>query len=169
MKMRVMPNQSFIEFMKILDATATPIAAPELPAALTTGVIDGQENPVSVIVEKKLYELQDHITLDGHVYSADFLVINEDLFRSLSTEDRDIINRAAKVAGTVGRAIQQINSAQGLETLTKNGMEVTTLTPQELEAFRQASQPKMISWLSTKIDKQWMTSAQASVESASTN
>lgn len=169
MKMRVMPNQSFIEFMKILDATATPIAAPELPAALTTGVIDGQENPVSVIVEKKLYELQDHITLDGHVYSADFLVINEDLFQSLSTEDRDIINRAAKVAGTVGRAIQQINSAQGLETLTKNGMEVTTLTPQELEAFRQASQPKMISWLSTKIDKQWMTSAQASVESASTN
>ena len=84
MKIRVMPNQSFIEFMKILNANATPISAPELPAALTTGVIDGQENPVSVIVEKKLYELQDHITLDGHVYSADFLVINDDLFQGLS-------------------------------------------------------------------------------------
>ncbi|MDK9764188.1 DctP family TRAP transporter solute-binding subunit [Vibrio sp. D420a] len=169
MKIRVMPNQSFIEFMKILNANATPISAPELPAALTTGVIDGQENPVSVIVEKKLYELQDHITLDGHVYSADFLVINDDLFQGLSDSDKAIITRASKVAGTVGRAIQQINSAQGLETLTKNGMQVTTLTSEELDAFRQASQPKMISWLSTKIDKQWMNSAQQSVESATAN
>ncbi|USD42663.1 DctP family TRAP transporter solute-binding subunit [Vibrio sp. SCSIO 43135] len=169
MKIRVMPNQSFIEFMKILKATATPISAPELPAALTTKVVDGQENPVSVIVEMKLYELQDHITLDGHVYSADFLVINDDLYKGLSDEDRAIINRAAKVAGTVGRAIQQINSAQGLETLTKNGMQVTTLTEKELEAFRTASQPKMISWLSSRIDKEWMTSAQSSVEQAQNN
>ncbi|MBC7003106.1 DctP family TRAP transporter solute-binding subunit [Photobacterium sp. BZF1] len=169
MKMRVMPNQTFIEFMKVLDAMATPIAAPELPAALTTGVIDGQENPVSVIVEKKLYELQKYITLDGHVYSADFLVINDNFYSSLNQADREIIDRSAKIAGTVGRAIQQINSAQGLETIIKEGMNVRALNSEELNAFRNASQPKMLTWLSTKIDPKWINQAQESVKNASTN
>ena len=169
MKMRVMPNQTFIEFMKVLDAMATPIAAPELPTALTTGVIDGQENPVSVIVEKKLYELQKYITLDGHVYSADFLVINDNFYNSLNQTDREIIDRSAKIAGTVGRAIQQINSAQGLETIIKEGMNVRALNSEELDAFRNASQPKMLTWLSTKIDSKWISQAQESVKSASSN
>ncbi|PSW22222.1 C4-dicarboxylate ABC transporter substrate-binding protein [Photobacterium sanctipauli] len=163
LKIRVMTVPLYIEMMKSMGAEPTPIAFPEVPTALTTGVIDGQENPISVITANKFYEFQKYITLDGHVYSTDFLLMNDHFYKSLSDEDRAIIDRAAKVAGTVGRAIQQVNSAQGLETLSKNGMEITTLNREQLEKFRESSQPGVIEWLNKSIDSKWVVDAQAAV------
>ncbi|MBC7003096.1 DctP family TRAP transporter solute-binding subunit [Photobacterium sp. BZF1] len=167
LKIRVMTLPLYIEMMKSLGAEATPIAFPEVPTALTTGVIDGQENPVSVITLSKFYEFQKYITLDGHVYSTDFLLINEDFYSSLSPADKEIIDRAGKVAGTVGRAIQQVNSAQGLEILAKNGMEITSLSQEELEKFRSAAQPQIVEWLKKQVDPKWVVKVQDSVNAAS--
>ncbi|UJF17858.1 DctP family TRAP transporter solute-binding subunit [Vibrio sp. SS-MA-C1-2] len=167
LKIRVMTTPLYVEMLKAVDAEPTPIAFPEVPAALTTGVIDGQENPVSVISANKFYELQKFITLDGHVYSTDFLLMNDDFYASLSDQDRLIIDRAAKIAGTVGRGIQQVNSAEGLEILAEKGMKVTTLTPAELEQFREKTQPPVIKWLGQQVDQQWIDSALNAVKIAS--
>lgn len=166
LKIRVMTTPLYVEMLKSLKAEPTPIAFPEVPAALTTGVIDGQENPVSVISANKFYELQKYITLDGHVYSTDFLLMNDDFYTSLSAEDRAIIDRAAKVAGTVGRAIQQVNSAEGLETLAKKGMKITSLTPQQQKQFRDQTQPAVIKWLEGTVDAKWIDGALQAVEQA---
>ena len=166
LKIRVMTTPLYVEMLKSLKAEPTPIAFPEVPAALTTGVIDGQENPVSVISANKFYELQKYITLDGHVYSTDFLLMNDDFYTSLSAEDRAIIDRAAKVAGTVGRAIQQVNSAEGLETLVKKGMKITSLTPQQQKQFRDQTQPAVIKWLEGTVDAKWIDGALQAVEQA---
>ncbi|WP_047045289.1 DctP family TRAP transporter solute-binding subunit [Vibrio mexicanus] len=167
LKIRVMTTPLYVELVKSLGAEPTPISFPEVPAALTTGVIDGQENPVSVINASKFYELQEYITLDGHVYGTDFLLINDDFYSSLNAKDRDIIDRAAKVAGTVGRAIQQVNSAEGLETLSKKGMKITSLSPEQLNQFREATQPQVIRWLETSVDQKWINGALEAVEAAS--
>lgn len=166
LKIRVMTTPLYVEMLKSLKAEPTPIAFPEVPAALTTGVIDGQENPVSVISANKFYELQKYITLDGHVYSTDFLLMNDDFYTSLSAEDRAIIDRAAKVAGTVGRAIQQVNSAEGLETLAKKGMKITSLTPEQQKQFRDQTQPAVIKWLEGTVDAKWIDGALQAVEKA---
>ncbi|CDT71842.1 MULTISPECIES: TRAP transporter substrate-binding protein [Vibrio] len=166
LKIRVMTTPLYVEMMKSLDAEPTPIAFPEVPAALTTGVIDGQENPVSVINANKFYELQKYITLDGHVYGTDFLLMNDDFYTSLNAEDRAIIDRAAKVAGTVGRAIQQVNSAEGLEVLAQKGMKITSLTPEQQKQFRDKTQPAVIKWLSGTIDSKWIDDALDAVETA---
>lgn len=166
LKIRVMTTPLYVEMLKSLKAEPTPIAFPEVPAALTTGVIDGQENPVSVISANKFYELQKYITLDGHVYSTDFLLMNDDFYTSLSAEDRAIIDRAAKVAGTVGRAIQQVNSAEGLETLAKKGMKITSLTPEQQKQFRDQTQPAVIKWLEGTVDAKWIDGALQAVEQA---
>ncbi|ANW25956.1 C4-dicarboxylate ABC transporter substrate-binding protein [Vibrio coralliilyticus] len=166
LKIRVMTTPLYVEMLKSLKAEPTPIAFPEVPAALTTGVIDGQENPVSVISANKFYELQKYITLDGHVYSTDFLLMNDDFYTSLSAEDRAIIDRAAKVAGTVGRAIQQVNSAEGLETLAKKGMKITLLTPEQQKQFRDQTQPAVIKWLEGTVDAKWIDGALQAVEQA---
>ncbi|MBV1789526.1 DctP family TRAP transporter solute-binding subunit [Marinobacterium sp. D7] len=169
LKIRVMTVPLFVEMVKAMGGKPTPIAWPEVPSALSTGVVDGQENPVSVIAGNKFYEIQKYITLDGHVYGTDFFVINDDLYQGLSQTDREIVARAAKVAATVGRAIQQLNSAQGLGELAKNGMEITALTAEQQAKFQAAAQPPVLEWLKTQIDPSWIDKALAAVKEASSN
>lgn len=167
LKIRVMTVPLFVEMVKAMGGEPTPIAWPEVPSALSTGVVDGQENPVSVIAGNKFYEIQKYITLDGHVYGTDFFLINDDIFQSLSPEDQAIVSRAAKVASTVGRAIQQLNSAQGLGELAKNGMEITALTAEQQAKFQAAAQPPVLEWLKTQIDPAWIDKALAASKEAS--
>ena len=83
LKFRVQPIPLYVEMVKGLGGEPAPIAWSELPNALATGVVDGQENPVGVIYNNKLHKLQKYMTLDGHVYAVDFIVINDEFFQSL--------------------------------------------------------------------------------------
>ncbi|WP_221801370.1 DctP family TRAP transporter solute-binding subunit [Oceanobacter mangrovi] len=166
LKIRVMTNPLYVEMVKSMGGEPTPIAWPEVPAALTTGVVDGQENPVSVIYANKFYEMQKYLTLDGHVYGADFFLINDEIYSDLPAEDQAIIARAAKVAALTGRAIQQINSAEGLTALAAKGMTITTPTAAQLDMFRAAAQPAVVEWLSKQIDPSWIERAQNAVDAA---
>ncbi|MCP8687640.1 DctP family TRAP transporter solute-binding subunit [Marinobacterium sedimentorum] len=167
LKIRVMTTPLYVEMVKALGGEPTPIAWPEVPSALATGVVDGQENPVSVIYGNKFYEMQKYISLDGHVYGTDFILMNDELLQSLSPQDQAIIKRAAKVAGLVGRAIQQINSAEGLAKLAENGMEITVPDAEQMAKFQSTAQPAVIEWLKGEIDPSWINKAQDAVKTAS--
>jgi len=169
LKIRVMTTPLYVEMVKSLGGEPTPIAWPEVPSALATGVVDGQENPVSVIYGNKFYEMQKYISLDGHVYGTDFLLMNDELLQSMSPEDQAIIKRAAKVAGLVGRAIQQVNSAEGLAKLAENGMEITVPNAEQMAKFQSAAQPAVIEWLKGEIDPSWITKAQDAVKAVTSN
>ncbi|HBU99663.1 DctP family TRAP transporter solute-binding subunit [Thalassospira lucentensis] len=166
LKIRVMTVPLFVEMVKALGGEPTPIPWPEVPTALTTGTVDGQENPISVIYANKFYEMQKYLTLDRHVYGTDFIVVNEAIYQDLSEADQALLRRAAGVASNVGRAIQQFNSAEGVAKLAEEGMEVTTPTAEQLKAFRDAAQPAVIEWLSGQIDAQWIEKLQAAVVEA---
>jgi tripartite ATP-independent transporter DctP family solute receptor len=167
LKIRVMTTPLYVEMVKALGGEPTPIAWPEVPSALATGVVDGQENPVSVIYGNKFYEMQKYISLDGHVYGTDFILMNDELLQSQSPQDQAIIKRAAKVAGLVGRAIQQINSAEGLAKLAENGMEITVPDAEQMAKFQSTAQPAVIEWLKGEIDPSWINKAQDAVKTAS--
>lgn len=169
LKIRVMTTPLFVEMVSALGAEPTPIAWPEVPAALATGVVDGQENPVGTIYNMKFYQMQDFLTLDGHVYGTDFLVINEEIYQSLSDEDRRLVRNAAKTAGLVGRAIQQVNSAEGLSKLAQEGMTITKPTKAQLAKFQDAAQPAVIEWLKGELDPAWIDKVQEAVSRASTD
>ncbi|MEK9843897.1 DctP family TRAP transporter solute-binding subunit [Thalassospira sp.] len=165
-KFRVMTVPLFVEMVKALGGDPTPIPWPEVPTALTTGTVDGQENPISVIYANKFYEMQKYLTLDRHVYGTDFIVINEATYQGLSDADQALLRRAAGIAANVGRAIQQFNSAEGVAKLAAEGMEVTTPTAEQLKAFRDAAQPAVINWLSGQIDAEWIEKLQKAVSEA---
>ncbi len=166
LKIRVMTVPLYVEMVKALGGQPTPIAWPEVPTALGTGVVDGQENPVSVIYANKFYELQKYLSLDRHVYGADFILMGDDLYQGLSEEDQAIVSRAAIIAGTVGRAVQQFNSAEGVSKLVEKGMTVTTPNARQMQAFRDTAQPAVIKWLSTQVDASWITKLQAAAKAA---
>ncbi|GAA0285083.1 TRAP transporter substrate-binding protein DctP [Rhodovulum strictum] len=168
LKFRVQPVPLYIELVKGLGGEPTPIAWTELPNALSTGVVDGQENPVGVIYNNGLHKLQKFMTLDGHVYAADFILINEDFFQALSPSDREVVRRAGRVAGTMGRAIQQWTSADGVTRVQAEGMQVYAPTAAELQAFAERAQPAVVDYLRGELgaDAVWIDRLQEAVAAA---
>lgn len=166
LKIRVQDTPLFVKLVQSLGGEATPLAWAQLPTALATGVVDGEENPVGVIYNNKLYQEQKYMTLDRHVYATDFIVISNKLFESLSPEDQSLVQTAATVAGTVGRAIQQFDSAQDLPKLQAAGMEIYKPTAAQMSMFKSDAQPAIVQMLEQKIDSSWITDLQSAVKTA---
>ncbi len=76
LKIRVMEQPVYIEMMKALGASPTPMAFSELYTALQKGVIDGQENPLAHIYTSRFFEVQPYISLTAHTYSAEPVLIS---------------------------------------------------------------------------------------------
>ncbi|HCL90589.1 MAG TPA: C4-dicarboxylate ABC transporter substrate-binding protein [Candidatus Atribacteria bacterium] len=95
LKIRVMEQPVYIEMMKALGANPTPMAFGELFTALQQGTVDGQENPVSHIWTKRFFEVQKYISLTGHTYSAEPLLISMITWNKLSPEYQEAIMQSA--------------------------------------------------------------------------
>jgi tripartite ATP-independent transporter DctP family solute receptor len=156
MKIRTMENPAHMEMVRALGADPTPIAWGELYTALQQKVVDGQENPVSLILVMKFYEVQKYLTLDGHLYSIDFTFINDPFFQKLPKDLQRIVGDAARISGTTHRGIQQYTSAIGVDELKQKGMEIYVPTPAEIEAFAKATQPRVVEWVKQKVPQKWI-------------
>jgi len=168
LKFRVQPIPLYVEMVKGLGGEPTPIAWSELPNALSTGVVDGQENPVGVIYNNNLHKLQKYLVLDGHVYAADFILINDEFFSSLSKNDQAIIKKAARIAGVMGRAIQEFNTAEGVTKVAAEGMKVYSPNAKEMEQFKTLAQPTVKKWLAGELgdEADWIEKLDAAVAKA---
>lgn len=166
LKIRVMESPVYINMVKALGAAPTPIAWPEVYTALQQKVVDGQENPVSVILSVKFFEVQKYLTLDGHSYGVDFILINDKFYQSLPKETQNIIKMAAINAGNCGRAIQQLNSALGVSQLKEKGMEIYSPNPKERALFREAAQKPVIEYIEKQIGRAWIDKLMKAVKEA---
>ncbi|MBZ9558024.1 MULTISPECIES: DctP family TRAP transporter solute-binding subunit [unclassified Modicisalibacter] len=169
LKFRVQDIPLYVKMVEGLGGEPTPIAWSETPTALSTGVVDGQENPVSTIYNNNLYELQDYMTLDRHIYATDFILINDQFFQSLTKDQQAVIKQAGVIAGNMGRSMQEFTSAKGLKAVQEAGMNVYTPTPEELDEFRQAAQPPVVEWLKKDLgdEADWIQRLQEAVGNAS--
>ena len=124
LKMRTMENPVHVAAYKGLGIVTTPMAFPEVFTALQTGTIDGQENPLSVILAANFDQVQKHITLTGHVYSPSVYLMNKAVFDKLSKADQQIFLDAAKEGAKANRARVDKDDAGGVAELRKRGMTV---------------------------------------------
>ncbi len=98
LKIRVMNNKVYIEMMKALGASPTPMAFSELYSAMQQGTVDGQENPSAHIFTKRFYEVQKYASLTGHAYAPEPVLISMMRWKKLSEKHQKIILEAAKEA-----------------------------------------------------------------------
>ncbi|KEA62216.1 TRAP-type C4-dicarboxylate transport system, periplasmic component [Marinobacterium lacunae] len=141
LKIRTMENPAHIAMVNSFGAIATPMAFNELYSALQQGVIDGQENPVSLIESMRFYEVQKHLTLDGHVYSPFTFIVNNGFFESLPAEYQRIIQEEAKLWSTNERKLNAEQENAGVERLKQAGMEVVSLSDEVKGQFRESTTP----------------------------
>jgi len=138
-RFRGVPLPLWTSMIKGMRAIPTPVEVAELPTALMTGLVIGQENPLTMINANKLYEVQTHAMLTGHMQNVLPVFINERTWQSIPERDRVIL---AAVASEVGEETLRL----GLEAevnligdLKKKGM--TFITDKEglkVEEFRKS-------------------------------
>jgi tripartite ATP-independent transporter DctP family solute receptor len=124
LKMRTMENPVHIAAYKSFGIITTPMAFPEVFTALQQGTVDGQENPLSVIISAKFEQVQKHLSLTGHVYSPAIFVMNKAAFEKLSAADRQAFIDAAKEGTKANRARVDEDDAKGVADLRAKGMTV---------------------------------------------
>ncbi len=152
LKFRTMEGPAYIRLVEALGASATPIPIHEVYTSLQTGVVDGQENPPWVVRAFKFYEVQDYLTLDGHVYCYSFTIINEDFYQSLPTDLQRILREGVEIASLIHRGMVLSINFSVLDFLKEEGMEIYQPTPAELNAFKDATAQPVLEWLKTVVD-----------------
>lgn len=166
LKIRVQETPVYVNMLKAVGASPTPVAWTETYTSLQTGVVDGQENPVGSILSGKIYEVQKYVTLDGHVYGVDWFIINEKFFKSLPADLQYIVLDSAQASSTVGRGVLTYINAAGIQVLVDNKLQIYSPTEEEMDQFKKAMQPAVIDWLKTKVDPALITEAQKAVADA---
>ena len=124
LKMRTMENPVHVAAYKGFGIITTPMAFPEVFTALQQGTVDGQENPLSVIMAAKFDQVQKHLSLTGHVYSPAIWLMNKAAFDKLSPADQKHFLDAAAEGTKANRARVAEDDAKGVAELRSKGMQV---------------------------------------------
>ena len=137
-KMRT-PNSTWrVSMFREWGGNPTPMAFSEVFVALQTGVIDGQENPLTNIYAAKLQEVQKYLSLTNHVYTPSYLVAGKRTWDKLPEEVRTLIKASAEEIRPWMYATSDKEESELLETLKQSGMQVNTA---DRAAFVEASKP----------------------------
>jgi len=139
LKIRTMENLVHMRAFSTLGALPTPMAFSELVPALQQGTVDGEENPIPVIVANNLNQVQRYLTLTGHVYSPALLICNPAMLARMSAADRASFMTAARAAQTANRDRVTADVNSGVDELRRRGMVVTTEV--DTAAFQTALAP----------------------------
>jgi tripartite ATP-independent transporter DctP family solute receptor len=141
LKLRVIQNPLFIDTFNALGANAVPMPFPELYTALESKTVDGQENPLAIILSSKFHEVQKHIVLSKHMYSLWPFLMGKKFWDRLTPDEQKVITEAANEAKAYERKIIRAYDAKALEELKSKGMQVTTLPEAEIAKMREKLKP----------------------------
>ncbi|MDO9285640.1 MAG: TRAP transporter substrate-binding protein [Aquabacterium sp.] len=141
LKLRVIPNAINVDWVKALGANPTPLAFPEVYAALEQKAIDGQENPLNVILANKFAEVQKHLALTNHQYNPQSIIFSKKVWDTLTPEQRKVLQDSATEASKFQRQASRDASATTLDALKKAGMQVTELSAAEQAKLRDKLKP----------------------------
>lgn len=134
LQIRVPNAKPMVNWAKAMGATPTPIPFTEVYLALQTNAVDGQENPLTLIDAKKFYEVQKNIALTGHMVQDQILLMNSDVWASLSDEEKDMIFKASEEGRKLQYDLVTKGEAELIDFFKEQGLTITELDTAELES-----------------------------------
>ena len=151
LKIRVVGSPLFLDTFTALGANPTQMSWADAQPALSSGAVDGQENPMSIFTAAKLHTVgQKNVTMWGYVADPLVFVVNKEVWASWTEADRAIVRQAAIDAGKQQIEIARKGLAEADRPLLKEiaalGVTITQLTPAEREAFVKATRPVYDKW-----------------------
>lgn len=135
LKLRVPGSASIRSFFELAGAQTVTMPMPDLFIALQQRTVDGQDNGPSITYNSRLFEAQRFMTLTNHVYAMGAVTVSTRTWRSLPEKTRAIVAQAAKDAAAEEVKKSRAANKDFLEKIAASGVEVTTLSPEEMAAF----------------------------------
>ncbi|WP_157017772.1 DctP family TRAP transporter solute-binding subunit [Mesorhizobium xinjiangense] len=146
LKMRV-AGPMYIDVMNALGANPQQMQWTETFTALQQGVVDGQENPIgAVIIPQRVYEVQKYLTSWHYSYDPIFIGVSKKRWDSFDDATKEKVREAAVEAMVYQKEITRKSTEEGIAFLREKGMEVYEPSADELQAFRDATQPAFDTW-----------------------
>src|SRR6185436_5260242 len=149
LKIRVIPNPVFLDTFKAFKANPVPMPFGELYGALESKAVDGQENPFSVILSNKFYEVQKFVSATNHVYAANILLVSKRFWDKLSPAEQKILHDAASETRPYQRQVSRAAAQKAVDELKAKGMQYNDLAPAELAKMRATAKTVTDKFLST--------------------
>jgi TRAP-type C4-dicarboxylate transport system substrate-binding protein len=149
-KMRALGPLS-VPLIEAFKASAVPIGLGDLYTAAATGLVDVQDNSLSVFRLVKLQEVHKFILLSRHSYSVGVLGINNAFYIQLSPDERAAVDAAARKAIAFNRESSRKAEQEAMIALKVAGIAITELTPEQKRELQRVTKGPVIDWLKTQI------------------
>jgi tripartite ATP-independent transporter DctP family solute receptor len=152
LKIRYAAGAIFQDIYTTMGANPVQMSFADLQPALTTGAVDGQENPINLFLAFKMDTLaQKHMTVWNYVNDPIVFTVAKPIWNTFSPADRELLRETALEAGK--RQLVLARKGLGLdadrssfEELARRNVAVTVLTPEQKAAFAEATRPVVTKW-----------------------
>lgn len=158
LKLRVPELETYLAAWKMLGATVTPMAFPEIFLALKQGIIDGQENPLELIFTASFFEAQKFVNLTGHVRGGYHIAVSDRWYQGLPADQQTIVIESLREMAKLEDRYQAEDETGLEQKLKEKGM---TFHPVEVEKFRAA-----LADLPKQFEKKWVAGFYDAVKNA---
>jgi TRAP-type transport system periplasmic protein len=167
LKIRVVGSPLFNDTFTALGANPTQMSWADAQPALSTGAVDGQENPLTIFTVAKLHTVgQKHVTLWHYVADPLIFSVSKQVFGTFSEADQKIVREAAVEAGKYGVEIARKGvtpqDQSVLKDITGLGVEIVSLSPEQQQAFAKVTKPVYDKW-KARIGADLVTAAEKAV------
>lgn len=148
LKIRVVGSPLFQDTFNALGANPTQMSWADAKPALTTGAVDGQENPLSVFDMARIDQVgQEYLTLWHYMNDPLIFAVNQRVWKQLPEGDRELLRQAAIDAGKWEIEMSREQESERLEAIQERGVEVIELNEEQRQAFMDATQSVYEEWI----------------------
>ncbi|WP_305074752.1 TRAP transporter substrate-binding protein [Propionivibrio sp.] len=139
-KLRVIQSPIYIDTFTALGTNPVPMNFSEVYTALESKIIDGQENPFSVIETSRFNEVQKYLGITNHMYNPQSVIASKKKWDALTKDEQEILISTVAEATLWQRQNARAMAGKSLENLKKT-MEVSELPPEEIAKIREKLKP----------------------------
>jgi tripartite ATP-independent transporter DctP family solute receptor len=141
LKIRVIPNPVFLDTFRAFKANPVPMPFAELYGALESKAVDGQENPYSVILSNKFYEVQKFVSATNHVYAANIVLVSKKFWDRLSPAEQRVLSESADEARVYQRRVSREAAQKAVAELQARGIAYNTIEPAQRARMQEVVKP----------------------------
>jgi len=142
-KMRAVPIAMYEQALKGLGAETTNIDFSEVPQALATGSIQGQENPYNIVRTTGIWEHQTHVLETNHMHVPLAIIINDGVFQDLTDEQQEIMYEGVREIQPRASDTLESNLEDHKQFMRDNGLTIVPPDELDMEAFRSATRQRI--------------------------
>lgn len=131
LRMRSADNPIAIAAWRSVGAVPVPLAWGEIYSSLQQGLIHGQESALSSMIIERFFEVQDYVSLTGHIYWPELWMADLEWFNSLSAEQKALVEEVAAETVELQRDLTAEANAATLDELREAGLQVNELPAED--------------------------------------